>query len=190
MSKIICIDPGHGGSDPGACGNGLRECDVALLVAKKVRYYLQLVGYQVVLTRETDKDVAYPDASASEELQARCNVSDNANADVFVSIHCNAAASPDALGTETFHYALSNQGKKLADCINKQIVGLGLVDRGIKSNPLYVTRHTDAVAALTELAFISNQEDAKMLATDLGQDFFARAVARGITDYFKDKEVG
>lgn len=180
----VCIDPGHGGSDPGACGKDLRECDIGLIVSRKVKSYLEAVGYEVIMTRDTDVDVYGANATATQELQARCDISDNAGADIFISIHCNAAAAPEALGTETYYYALSAKGQRLATCINKQLAGLGLVDRGIKSNQLYVTRHTDAVAALTELAFISNADDGAKLGNLNWQNQFARAVARGITDYF------
>lgn len=180
----ICIDPGHGGSDPGACANSLRECDIALAVALLVRESLQGVGYEVALTREADNDVGYPDDSATTELQARCDISNNFGADVLVSIHCNAAGSGVAKGTETFYCAGSSRGEKLARCIDAQLVGLGLTDRGIKDNSLYVTGHTEAVAALAELAFISNAEDATKLADVDWQGQFARAVARGISDYF------
>lgn len=183
--KVVCIDPGHGGSDPGACGNGLRECDVSLIVSKKVRDYLHAAGHVVGITRERDVDVAFPNASASRELQARCDVSNNFEADVFVSIHCNAFDCDQVLGTETFFCAGSVRGEELAGCIQAQLIGsMGTVDRGIKSNPLYVTEHTDAVAALVELAFISNAADAAKLADPHWQDEFARAVARGVTDYF------
>jgi len=184
----VCIDPGHGGSDPGACGNDLRECDIVLIVSQMVRSYLEAVGYEVILTRDADVDVYGVDATAAQELQARCNISDNAGADMFVSIHCNAAAAPEALGTETYYYALSAKGQKLSAYINNQLVGLGLANRGIKSSPLYVTRHTNAVAALTELAFISNVADAAKLGNTHWQDQFARAVALGITDYFANQE--
>jgi N-acetylmuramoyl-L-alanine amidase len=184
MAKIICLDPGHGGSDPGACGNGIQEKDITLIVGKKVREYLQKVGYTVVMTREKDKDVGYADDSASTELQARCAISNDASADVFVSIHCNTASSVQAKGTEVFYFAGSEEGEKLATCIDKQLAGVGLVDRGIKDDPLYVTHNTDAVAVLAELAFISNTEDAAKLADAKWQDEFARAIARGITDYF------
>ncbi len=180
----VCIDPGHGGSDPGACRNGLRECDITLIVSQKVKSYLEAVGYEVIMTRNGDTDVYGVDATATQELQARCNKSDNAGADIFVSIHCNAVAAPEALGTETYYYALSAKGQKLSACINNQLVGMGLVNRGIKSSPLYVTRHTEAVAALAELAFISNADDAAKLGNADWQNQFARAVSRGITDYF------
>lgn len=181
----ICLDPGHGGSDPGACGNGLLEKHVTLIVALKVRDYLQAVGYEVAMTRENDIDVGSTFASATVELQARCDISNNFGADVFVSIHNNSAGSARALGTETYYCAGSTNGKTLAQCIDNQLTGLGLVDRGIKDDELYVTGHTDAVAALAELAFISNADDAAKLGdSEEWQDKFARAVARGISDYF------
>ncbi|WP_371374189.1 N-acetylmuramoyl-L-alanine amidase [Sporomusa aerivorans] len=181
---IVCLDPGHGGSDPGACGNGLRECDVTLIVALKVRAYLQPVGYQVIMTRETDRDVYGANATAVQELGARCAIANSANADAFISIHCNAF-NEVANGTETLYFAGSVDGKLLAECIHNQLIGLGdLTDRGLKTNPLYVTKHTDAPACLTELVFISNPEDAAKLGEPQWQDQFARAIARDVTDYF------
>ena len=182
---IICIDCGHGGSDPGADNkiSGLRECDVALNVGKIARRYLQAVGHTVVMTRETDKDVGYAYASVVEELQPRCDISDRAGADVLVSIHCNGF-NTQAQGTETFHYAGSSRGQSLAECIQNQIIGLGdLVDRGVKNTPLYMTKHPDAVAALVELAFIDNPKDSAKLGDSVWQDKFGAAIARGITDY-------
>ena len=184
----VCIDPGHGGSDPGACGNGLRECDVALNVALKVTEYLCAAGCEVIMTRETDVDVTYPMASAKEELQARCNVSDGFDAELFISIHCNAAVNEQAQGTETFYYAGSARGRKFAAYVQQQLINtLGTVNRGIKTNSLYVTVHTAAVAILVELAFLSNQEDSKLLANCSMQTEAARAIARGVTDYLTNR---
>lgn len=180
---IDCIDPGHGGSDPGAGGNGLQEKDIALSVGLKLRGYLQAVGHGVVMTRETDKDVGYAYDSATTELQARCDISDGAGADILVSIHCNAF-NESAKGTETFHCAGSVRGEKLAQCVHNQIIGLGgLVNRGVKDNGLYMTKHPEAVAILIELAFIDESEDAAKLGDPVWQDDFAKAIARGITDY-------
>jgi len=179
----ICIDPGHGGSDPGAGGNGLQEKDIALIVGLKVRGYLQAVAHEVVMTRETDKDVGYPYDSVVEELQPRCDISDRAECDILVSIHCNAFNS-EANGTETFYYAGSTGGAKLANCVQSQIIGLGgLTDRGVKNTPLYMTKHPNAVAILVELAFIDQLDDAAKLGDPVWQDNFARAIARGVTDY-------
>ena len=95
--------------------------------------------------------------------------------------------SPYAEGTETWYCAGSNDGKHLAECIQSQIVNhLGTVDRGVKmatpgKNGLYVLTNTDMPAVLVELAFISNEDDEKLLRNE--QDEFARAIARGVTDY-------
>lgn len=180
---IVTIDPGHGGSDPGAGGYGLQEKDIALVVGAKVKYYLQAVGYKVVMTRNSDKDVGYAYDSATEELQPRCDISNRADSDIFVSIHCNAF-NQQAKGTQTSYCVGSAGGSKLADCIQKQIIGLGgLVDRGTNTQSLYVTKHTNAVAVLVELAFIDQADDAAKLGDPVWQDNFARAIARGVTDY-------
>ena len=105
----------------------------------------------------------------------------------FISIHCNSVESPYAEGTETWYCSGSEAGRLLAECIQDQIVdSLNTVDRGIKvavpgKNGLYVLTNTDMPAVLVELAFISNEDDEKLLRNN--QDDFARAIARGVTDY-------
>ncbi|WP_378955368.1 N-acetylmuramoyl-L-alanine amidase [Pelosinus sp. sgz500959] len=179
----ICIDPGHGGSDSGASALGIRECDIALIVSGKVKSFLENVGYNVKLTRETDVDVFGPYASLVDELQARCDISDDFLADICVSIHCNAF-NTQAKGTETFHYSGSPKGAQLAKYVQDQIIGLGgLIDRGIKDTPLYMTKHPVATAILIELAFIDNEKDYAKLSDPEWQNKFAAAIARGITDY-------
>ena len=113
-------------------------------------------------------------------------ISNRVGADVFISIHCNACNGV-AQGTEVWHYYGSGEGEKLAQCIQNQIVdALETVDRGVKGakpgvNGLYVLSNTDAVAVLVELAFIDNESDAALLRER--KDDFARAIARGVTDY-------
>ena len=93
----VCIDPGHGGSQPGAVGpNGTLEKDITLAVSLKLRDLLKAQGFEIIMTRETDKDVRT--RPQENELQARCNVANNAKADYFVSIHCNAAEDKSAHG--------------------------------------------------------------------------------------------
>lgn len=114
-----------------------------------------------------------------------CSVCDCANewpADIFISIHCNAANGM-AHGTETLIHSEGGRAEQLAECIQRQIVdSLDTTDRGLKERPeLIVLRATDMPAVLVELAFIDNDEDAELLMTR--QDDFARAIARGVTDY-------
>ena len=179
----VYINPGHDRDyDSGACGFGMRECDVAYDVGVLVQKYLEAAGCEVKLMQSDNLfwDSNYPDR------QGACVVADanNWGADVFVSIHCNAA-TPSAHGTEVEVYDADSgsDGAKLGQCIQSQIVdALGTTDRGIKSRPgLIVLNATDMPACLVEMAFISNEADAELLANK--QDDFARAIARGVTDY-------
>ena len=180
MPKIY-INPGHDiDYDPGACGNGLREADVALSVGKLVKYYLEVAGYEVLLHQS---DNLYYDSSYTDRQIPVVAEANDWGADLFVSIHCNAA-TPTALGTETLYYPGSSRSARLSQLIQDQIVSnLGTVDRGIKErDSLIVLKRTDMPAALVELAFISNPNDADILGNR--QDDLARAVARGVSDYF------
>lgn len=175
----VFINAGHspnGNPDPGACNSvtGLRECDVAKNIADLVEKYLTVAGVSV--SGNLQSDSLYEIVSSANNLDV----------DVFVSIHCNAC-NGKARGTEVWHYHSSRDGKLLAECIQRQIVdAIGSVDRGIKGaipgqNGLYVLTNTDAVSVLIETAFIDNMDDEELLRER--QDEFARAIARGITDF-------
>ena len=176
----VFINPGHapnGNPDPGAVNpnTGLRESTVAAAVGELVKKYLEKVGYSCKLLQ-------------SDSLWEICRESNNWDADLFVSIHCNAAENTSATGTETFAFNGSSRGYHLAGCIQNQLISsLPVVDRGVKSANYYVLRNTDAVAVLVELAFITNDKDEKMLADANYQNEFARAIARGITDFVSGK---
>ena len=160
-NKIITIDPGHGGSDSGAVGpNGYTEKEGAFAISQKVASILNQSGAKVVMTRDSDVDVYGPNASARNELQARVDVGNNANSDIFVSIHCNAFVNPAANGTQTFYYGSSYQGQRLAQSIQeKMIEANGLRDRGISTCNFYVVKHSYMPAVLIETAFITNYDE-------------------------------
>jgi N-acetylmuramoyl-L-alanine amidase len=173
----VFLNPGHapnGQPDPGACGCGLRESDVTATVGHLVEGYLQAAGCDVVTLQ-------------SDSLSEICDAANDWGADVFVSIHCNSAASEFARGVETFSYPGSVSGRDIAGCIQRQIVGAfskidpDFPDRGLKEANFQVLRCTDMPACLVELAFIVNEEDAALLKYHA--DDFARAIARGVTDY-------
>ena len=170
----IFINPGHCiDSDSGAVGYGLTEAEVAMRIAKRVSSYLAAVDY--------DTKVFQYDG-----LEEIVDVANYWDADIFVSIHCNAF-NGYARGTETIYYGDSTYGEKLANAIQRQIVAnLGTVDRGIKDKiaggyDAYVVKYTHCPAVLVETAFIDNYEDNLLLKNNI--DDFARAIARGITDY-------
>lgn len=179
----VFLNPGHapdGIPDTGAknAETGLRECDVAKNIADLVEKYLVAAGVEVVGNIQSDNlyyDSDYPQPCVCAEANA-------SGADIFVSIHCNAFDG-EAHGTETFAYAPGGEGEKLAGCINNQIVAsLGTLDRGVKFRDDYIVlEHTDMTAVLVETAFIDSDIDEPLLRTK--QNDFARAIARGITDY-------
>ena len=187
-NKIITIDPGHGGSDSGAIGpNRYTEKEGAFAISQKVASILNQSGAKVVMTRDSDVDVYGPNASARNELQARVNVGNNANSDIFVSIHCNAFVNPAANGTQTFYYGSSYQGQRLAQSIQeKMIEANGLRDRGISTCNFYVVKHSYMPAVLIETAFITNYDEEALLSDDEWQTTMAKAIAEGINEYFSN----
>jgi len=180
----ICIDAGHGGTQPGAVGYfGTKEKDITLQVALQLRDVLKNAGVDVVMTRESDKDVRT--AKQPNELQARCDVANNSKADVFISIHCNASNDSSAHGTETWYYPKDAKSKTLAQFIQTELVKqIGLKDRGVKQGNYYVTRYTKMPAVLVELAFISNPEEEVLLRNKAFQRKCAVGVANGILLFF------
>ena len=187
----VFLNPGHapnGIPDPGAVNDntGLRECEVAAHVGALVKHYLEAAGCTCELMQSDNLAPTGEGRSVYADRQGP-TVTEQANdwdADIFVSIHCNSAEAEEACGTETFAYALDGgEGEKLATCIQDQIIdALKTVDRGVKANPkLLVLKYTGMPAVLVELGFISNASDEELLATQ--QDDFARAIARGVTDY-------
>ena len=180
----IFIDPGHNGRgvDPGAVGlSGLLECDVALAVARLVNKKLQYNGIETKMYR--DGDVPYYGGSSNSDLKRRCILANNWGADYFISIHCNSA-SPAAHGTETYCYKFGGNGEKLARIIQDKLIHTtGLTNRGVKEGNFAVIRDTNMPAVLTELAFISNLLEEKILASPQWHDIMATAIASGICEF-------
>jgi len=179
---IVAVDPGHGGKDPGAVAksNGLKEKDVNLAVALKVRDLLQGAGVEVVMTRDTDVFI---------ELGQRATIANNANADIFVSIHHNANANSDLDGTAVFSYPSSQEGARLAKYIQDELIkafgraGVNKKYDGTKTADFKVLRETLMPAVLTESAFLSNAEEAALLATDEFRTKEADGIFKGIAKY-------
>lgn len=174
--KTVCIDPSHGGKDPGATGGGVRESAVVLNVAKKIRSYLEAKGCTVMLTRETDVFV---------ELSDRARMANEGKAILFVSVHCNSAKdNARATGMEVYHYTRASEASKRAARViyDKLLPVCGLRGRGIKSKDLAVLRETAMPAVLVELGFISNPIDRAKLTNLAWQDDAAKAIADGIVE--------
>jgi N-acetylmuramoyl-L-alanine amidase len=180
--KLIVIDAGHGGSDPGAQHYGLSEKNLTLDIARRLRDVLVARGWNVKMTRETDTDVFGPNASAVDELQARCDVANDAGARLFLSIHINSYTDSSLDGTTTYYY--KGTDTPLARSLHRRLIAaLGTSDKGVRHANFYVNHHTTMPSALVETAFVSNPSDAKRLATPEFRQKVALALADGIDDY-------
>lgn len=189
QGRVITIDAGHGGNDSGAIGpTGVTEKSVTLNIALRLQKLLEAEGATVYMTRTTDTEVSPKGGKASdiEELQARCDVANKANSDIFVSIHNDSFTNGAAKGTTGYYYARgSAKSRVLADDIRKAVIDeLGTESRGTQSCNFYVVKHTDMPATLVEVAFISNPSEEKILASDEGAQKAAQGIADGIADYF------
>lgn len=172
MAKIY-LDAGHGGNDSGAVGNGIKECDINLSVAKRVEYHLIRHAVSTKMSRSTDKTVS---------LDQRTNEANSWGADILVSIHCNGF-NTTAYGVETFCYNFKY--RNLADKIHGRIIAnktLYNANRGVKAADFHMLRESNMNAALVEMAFIDNTYDSTLLKTK--QEEFAIAITKGILDYF------
>ncbi len=187
--KRITIDPGHGGSDSGAIGpSGLYEKTATLKIGLNLAEMLKQAGAKVYITRKTDVDVAPQPASDVEELQARCDVGNMSNSDIFVSIHLDSFTSEAAQGTTGYYYVNGSvASQRLADDIKEGVINkIGTADRGTKTSNFYVVKHTDMPATLLEVAFISNPDEESILKSDDGQKNIAEGIFNGIVNYFSN----
>ena len=170
----IVVNGGHEPNvDSGAVGSRSTEAEVTQKLMLLVSAYLEKAGCKVMAVQTAD-------------LAEICNVTNRWGADILVSIHCNAF-NQKAKGTETFAYHGSREGDALAHHIQSQIVtSLATTNRGVKEAGFYVLKHTKCTAVLVETAFIDNKGDEQLLLDKT--DEFARAIARGVTDYVSAKK--
>ena len=185
----ITIDAGHGGNDSGAIGpTGVTEKSVTLRVALALQKILASEGATVYMTRTTDTEVSPKGADASdiEELQARCDVANQHDSDIFISIHMDSFTNGAAKGTTGYYYALgSKKSRDLADKVRAGVIDqIGTSSRGTQSCNFYVVKHTDMPATLVEVAFISNPTEEKLMNSEDGVQKAAQGIADGIAEFF------
>ena len=170
------IDPGHGGRDPGAVGNGLQEKEINLFISRRLQSTLEQRGYRVALTRNRDAEV---------DLQPRVDIAERANATIFVSIHANAISlsRPEVNGLETYYFS---SGRNLARAIHSSVLrSTDLRDRGVRQARFYVLRNTSMPAVLVETGFITGREDSNRFRSNAAREQIADAIAQGIIDYLR-----
>ena len=211
----IVVDPGHGGHDSGARGNGYNEKDIALQVATRLANNLRR-DYNVIMTRDSDFFVP---------LDTRAKIGNDANADFFISIHLNSSSSSSANGTEVFYFSKkdeesyaarvaqienrvdssygdtpfsdlvvkdifyrTNQKKSQAiatTVLDNLINTIGLRRRGVFGANFAVLRGSNSPSILVELGFMNNYGDLSQYLTPEGQERAAQAIANAIRQYFR-----
>jgi N-acetylmuramoyl-L-alanine amidase len=188
-SKVIVIDAGHGGIDGGASSQeGLEEKEVTLKVASYLRDFLQQSGAYVVMTRETDTDLAGVGSGKSRwkarDLSQRLKMVKDENADMFISIHGNAFLGRSH-GAQTFYNPTREANKKLATFIQNELVhNLENTDRIAKAkNDVFLLKYSPVPTVLVEVGFLSNVEEARLLGDEKYQRKIAASIYYGILAY-------
>jgi N-acetylmuramoyl-L-alanine amidase len=181
----IALDPAHGGIFPGAIGINpfeLREKDVMLALSLTLGKLLKQGGHQVVYTRTKDTHL---DENLNSDLRKRVEIANNARADIFVSLHCNAYSDPNPEGMETLYRPDSPASERLARAIQDSLVSTFIdhVNRGVKPKDLFILRLAQMPACQVEIEFISNPVQLEFLASPTNQENLARALADGILDF-------
>lgn len=187
--KCVVLDAGHGGQDPGKIGiNGVFEKDINLIIAQRVKVYLEMAGVEVIMTRETDDGLDDPNAPNKkvQDMKRRIALIDEVSPQVTVSIHQNSYPEEYVHGAQVFYYNGSEQGQKLAEYIQSQMVEKADPSnrRGIKANDsYYLLKKTGIPIVIVECGFLSNSEEADRLNTSEYQDRLAWAIHMGILQY-------
>ncbi|WP_411893051.1 GBS Bsp-like repeat-containing protein [Streptococcus salivarius] len=194
LNKVIYLDAGHGGYDPGASYFGISEKSLTLAIQSRVKAKLEAEGYQVMTTRTSDTYV---------DLTDRSRAANASESDIFVSIHINASGSSAAQGIETYYYqpyaeypsrinatyhanpTRLSMSDTLANAIQSSLINAtGAQNQGVKRQTFAVLRETTAPAVLLELGFLSNPQEAARLTTSAYQETLANAIVAGIKRYY------
>lgn len=196
--KIIAIDAGHGGVDGGAESvKGVIEKDITLKLALQVRDFLQQAGALVVMTREYDHDLASPGTSGfsrrkTEDLINRAKLVTKERADLLITIHLNSVPSSRWRGAQTFYYPKREESKRLATFIQEEI-RLNMSNTNRQANTastLYLLKVLPIPTALVEVGFLSNPEEAQLLADEVYQNKLSASIYRGILRYNSSEQIG
>jgi len=182
--KIIVLDAGHGGWDPGMVSGKVEEKHVNLAIVQKLQAFLEQGGATVIITRIDDSDLA---KNKSGDMNARRLIANTSHADIFVSIHQNSFNSTSVKGAQVFFFNESDNSQKLATAVQDRIKEF--VDAGNKFKPransnFYVLKQTEMPAVLVECGFLTNPNERQKLTSDAYQEKMAWAIYLGIVDYF------
>lgn len=186
-NKVIAVDAGHGGFDPGAKRGDITEDKITLAISKLLQKNLSEAGSLVVMVREDERDLSDENFSGSlkerkrQDLARRAEKANKAKAKLYVSIHVNADPSPRWRGAQVFYDSSSEAGKQAAVAIQEELTRiLGNTKRKALPGNYYITQKTEMPAVIVEVGFISNPEEGKLLVDPDYQAKVAYAIYAGI----------
>ena len=191
--KVVVLDSGHGGSDPGKVGvNKILEKDINLSIAKKLKVYLESEGVKIIMTREEEKGL-YEEGSSNkkaQDMKNRCKLIEESDADLTVSIHQNSYHEEYVKGAQVFYFSQSQDGKELAEFIQEALVkGVDPSNKRMAkgNDSYYLLKNTKKPTVIVECGFLSNWEEAQLLALDDYQEKLAWNIYLGIMKYINKK---
>ena len=191
---VICLDPGHGGMDPGKVGeNGALEKDINLAVALETGSLLSEAGAEVIYTRTKDMGL-YEDSDRikkNADLRRRCALMEEKQADLALSIHQNSYESSEIWGAQVFYYAASGEGRRLALCLQESLknhLNPQNKRKAKENSSYYLLSHSPCPTVIVECGYLSNREEAALLADGAYQKKIAQAILQGVVAYVNETE--
>lgn len=189
--RVIVVDPGHGGVDPGVVGkNDVLEKDLVLAVGQKLALYLRQGGARVIMTREGDHDLADPELTGlykrkRQDLARRVALANSLPAHAMVSIHINSFGNPSQCGAQTFAKPSSQESGALARAIQHELNRLMKINHRVPLHgDYYILRHSRVPTVIVEIGFITNYREYRLLQDPLYQSKVAWCLYAGIARYF------
>ncbi len=189
----VIIDAGHGGEDPGAVANGVREKDINLNIAYRLKEMFLMSGYDVVMTREEDKLLSGAGVSVSkkqDDLLTRLAFTKDSNNCIFISIHQNKFGLDKVHGMQNFYGLNDENSKALAELVQRE--GASIADVGNKrvikpGKDIYILEKATCPAILVECGFLSNSEEARRLTDGDYQTRLAFSIYKAVTDFYGER---
>lgn len=190
--KVIVVDAGHGGVDSGANRPGVVEKDINLAIALQLKQVLNESGIKVVLSRESDVELS-PECDNEKvrgryhrDLAARVELVEESDADLFISIHANAASKASQCGTEVYYFGQSEASKDLSTVIKAQLEQATSHSSSAKKGDFFVLRRNKIPAVLVEVGYITNPEERELLQSAEYQRKIAEAIGSAINTFYSN----
>lgn len=189
LGKVIYLDPGHGGLDPGAIYKDIEEASINLEISKKLMEVLEKNGAIVYLTRDDDYDLAVNNAvnRKRSDLSRRANIINRSMCDLYLSIHLNADISTTWKGAQVFYDDINDKNQKIAAIMQKVLKkDFGTTREYKETNDMYLHKRVKRPGVLIEVGFITNPSERRQLMSNNYQQKLANTITKGVLQYFKE----